>query len=186
MPFTPTDLHKRHLLELEEGPAYLFKNKIHANIPRVCIGVYGIWREDALIYIGQAGRAAGRRSGDQFCVYVCDRLVIRICRNPISSASHAANCCWTISFYVFVHDHLSYRYTVAPDPATARAIEDAARCGALRAGKPLLNPVSAHRRPTKNERAGEIRSTARFDPSPMGPHGFVAGLKGDTEDSSRV
>src|SRR5690242_12451404 len=54
-------------------------------------GVYAVWRGAELIYVGMAGRAAGqksglrgrlvshtngRRSGDQFCVYICDRLVV--------------------------------------------------------------------------------------------------------------
>ena len=65
-------------------------------------GVYTIWDADRFIYVGMAGRglrpedldspdeprkakglrdrlnshASGRRSGDQFCVYVCDRFVV--------------------------------------------------------------------------------------------------------------
>jgi hypothetical protein len=65
-------------------------------------GVYTVWRGDQLIYVGMAGRALGpsadtnrpasteltglrnrlashaygRRSGDQFCIYVFDRLVL--------------------------------------------------------------------------------------------------------------
>jgi hypothetical protein len=54
--------------------------------------VYTIWdRAGRFVYVGMAGRtgasgngpfgrlgshASGRRSGDQFCIYVCDRLVL--------------------------------------------------------------------------------------------------------------
>src|SRR5262245_47671871 len=91
------------LKQLESGPLYLFRDWPNRNIPQVAAGVYTIWRGDSLIYVGMAGRgltseqidtfradsarnkglfsrlgshAAGRRSGDQFCVYVADRLVL--------------------------------------------------------------------------------------------------------------
>jgi hypothetical protein len=64
--------------------------------------VYTIWnRAGHFIYVGMAGRgetstargygpfgrlnsyASGRRSGDRFCVYVCDRLVLPTVRDRI-------------------------------------------------------------------------------------------------------
>ena len=64
----------------------------------VAAGVYSIWHNENLIYCGMSGReiekpqnqskkkygiynrlnshASGRLSGDQFCVYVANRLVI--------------------------------------------------------------------------------------------------------------
>jgi hypothetical protein len=69
-------------------------------------GVYTIWRGDQFVYVGMSGRgaqredfvasshgtarqakglwtrlnshASGRRSGDQFNVYVCDRLIVPV------------------------------------------------------------------------------------------------------------
>jgi hypothetical protein len=68
------------------------------SVPLVAAGVYAIWREEVLIYCGMSGRgieqaikqrkaryglytrlashASGRLSGDQFCVYVANRLVL--------------------------------------------------------------------------------------------------------------
>ena len=68
------------------------------DIPAVSAGVYAIWNDSQLLYCGMSGRelesaiasgkkkyglinrlnshASGRLSGDQFCVYVANRLVI--------------------------------------------------------------------------------------------------------------
>jgi hypothetical protein len=59
--------------------------------------------------------------------------------------------------YVYVHDELGYRYTIAPDVAVARAVEDAARGGALYGRKRFLNPLPAPARPSKAARAAAIR-----------------------------
>lgn len=60
--------------------------------------------------------------------------------------------------YVYVQDRLSYRVTVTPDVLVARAVEDAARGGVLKAGKPLLNPLPAPVRASKAARADQIRT----------------------------
>ena len=86
---------------LAHGPLHRFADWPNADVPRVAIGLYSVWRGEEFIYIGMAGRASeavlhaahqagracglrdrlgshatGRRSGDQFCVYVADRLVL--------------------------------------------------------------------------------------------------------------
>lgn len=78
---------------LVEGPLHRFADSatLTAVIPGSGAGVYTIW-DDAggLVYVGIAGRnpagkglasrlrshASGRRSGDQFCVYVADHYVL--------------------------------------------------------------------------------------------------------------
>jgi hypothetical protein len=90
------------LRQLLDGPAYEFAHWPNTHVPKVAAGVYTIWQGDRLIYVGMSGRgmkdtdteapdeprkakglftrlkshANGRRSGDQFCVYVCDRLIV--------------------------------------------------------------------------------------------------------------
>ena len=72
--------------------------------------------------------------------------------------------------YVFVQDELGYRHTITADVATARAVEDAARGGALDNRKPLLNPLPAPSRPGKatrwaaSIRAGRYPSAAPSEP----------------------
>ena len=90
------------LAELRDGPLYRFADWPNPEIPNGRIGVYTVWGGDELIYVGMGGRAvgpsadtngpastkltglrsrlashaSGRRSGDQFCIYVFDRLVL--------------------------------------------------------------------------------------------------------------
>lgn len=79
------------------GPTHSFRDALHESLLLACIGVYTIWRSTDFVYVGIAGRnlgpaadhkrvrglrdrldnhRSGRRSGDQFAVYVCDRLVL--------------------------------------------------------------------------------------------------------------
>ena len=75
---------------------YWFRDWPNPTVPAVVAGVYVVWQGDQLIYAGMSGRqiekklgkkkyglvtrldshAKGRLSGDQFNVYVANRLVI--------------------------------------------------------------------------------------------------------------
>ena len=78
---------------------YRFSEWPNTEIPLITAGLYVIWDEKQLIYCGMSGReiekykysnskkkyelinrlnshASGRLSGDQFCVYVANRIVI--------------------------------------------------------------------------------------------------------------
>ena len=84
---------------LAQGPLYWFRDWPNQAVPTFCAGVYTIWHSDGrFVYVGMSGRSiksesvpgplpyglhtrlsshfSGRRSGDQFCVYVADRLVL--------------------------------------------------------------------------------------------------------------
>src|SRR5215203_6780390 len=86
-------MHDVLLAQLEHGPPHSFADfaTLAALIPGSGAGVYTIWDDDGgLVYAGIAGRnpagkglasrlrshASGRRSGDQFCVYVADHYVL--------------------------------------------------------------------------------------------------------------
>jgi hypothetical protein len=90
--------------ELARGALHRFSDWPNETVPKVAAGVYSIWmgRGETLVYVGMSGRSAteeklaaartgkkasglhtrlashwaGRRSGDQFVVYVADRLVL--------------------------------------------------------------------------------------------------------------
>ena len=89
--------------ELEAGSLHRFGDWPNDQVPKRAAGVYTVWDGDRLLYVGMSGRAmtaehlevspngrvvttglwtrlnahtSGRRSGDQFCVYVCDRFVV--------------------------------------------------------------------------------------------------------------
>jgi hypothetical protein len=87
------------IADLSRGAAYSFRDWPNLAAPVFGAGVYTVWHGDGrFIYVGMSGRgitletarrntpqgiytrlqshASGRRSGDQFCVYVADRLVL--------------------------------------------------------------------------------------------------------------
>ena len=154
-----------YYVELEDGPLCSFQDWPNDDIPQVAAGVYTVWLGDQLVYVGMAGRglskddvsqrsnegsraglynrlsahASGARSGDQFCVYVCDRFVLpaltredidRVARGELSLDSHTRE---------FIRGRLTYRFVVTEDGRSALDLEAAVKAGVLRAGKPLLN-----------------------------------------------
>lgn len=160
-------------IAVAEGQRYAFRHWPNAEVPRVCAGIYTIWQDTVLLYAGMAGRAlseeqivahrrpgakskglfsrlnshaSGRRSGDQFCLYVGDRLVLPV----LSPAQIEAIGNGTLNpdrlVRAYVHEHLSYRFAETRDSTTALLLEREIRQGCLGAGKPLLNPLAAGRR----------------------------------------
>jgi hypothetical protein len=88
---------------LQDGPVFKFADWPSDQVPRRAAGVYTVWRRDEFIYVGMSGRgaqsedfvaspdrpgkamglwtrlnshASGRRSGDQFNIYICDRFIV--------------------------------------------------------------------------------------------------------------
>jgi hypothetical protein len=145
------------------GAAHPFSGWPNPSVPTFGAGVYTIWHTDGrFIYVGMSGRgitidterrpkphgiytrlhshAGGRRSGDQFCVYVADRLVL-----PTLSAEEIASIALgrhTMDAFVrrYIHEHLVYRFTILPTGAEAYSVEAAIKSGGLEQGRPLLNP----------------------------------------------
>src|SRR3954454_17261883 len=91
---------------LETGEPHRFADWPVAAVPRTGAIAYTVWdREGRLVYVGMARRrgersrastgpfgrlashASGRRSGDQFCVYVCDRLVLPALRDRLGEVA---------------------------------------------------------------------------------------------------
>ena len=150
-----------------DGPVYLFREWPNAAVPRVAAGIYTIWREGELIYAGMSGRGltreeiashrkagskpiglysrlgshwAGRRSGDQFCVYVADRLVLETLTVGEVANIAAGRLSMDALVLTYIHKHLSYRFVEAPDGDTAFRWEKPLWSGAGSGPKPLLNP----------------------------------------------
>jgi hypothetical protein len=158
-------LLREHVSALSEGTAHPFSQWPNPEVPKFGAGVYTIWHRDGrFIYVGMSGRgiseatvprnsphgiytrlhshASGRRSGDQFCVYVADRFVLPILTQDdivaIASGRHQMDA------YIrrYIHEHLNYRYVILPDGKTALAIEATIKSGSWESGRPLLNPLS--------------------------------------------
>lgn len=152
---------------LVEGPVYLFREWPNPTVPKVAAGVYTIWRGSELIYTGMSGRGltkeaislhreaglksrglysrlsshwAGRRSGDQFCVYVADRLVLQTLTGGEIEEIAAGRLSMDKLVRTYIHEHLGYRFAEAPDSRGAFRWEKLLCSGAWNGQRPLLNP----------------------------------------------
>ena len=135
--------------DLEHGPLHRFEDWPVESVPREP-GVYTIRDQGRFIYVGIAegkkglrGRlgshAGGRRGGDQFNVYVADRLVLPLLER--SQIDEIADGKLSFDGLVknYVRKHLGFRFHVCT-PADARKIEETIKAGQWPPGKPLLNP----------------------------------------------
>jgi hypothetical protein len=149
--------------DLSSGPAYLFADWPNIAVSTFGAGVYTIWHSDGrFIYVGMSGRgmttdtirrnkpqgiytrlqshASGRRSGDQFCVYVADRLVLpALSQDDITAIASGRH---QMDAFVrrYIHENLCYRFVMLPDGPTAYAVEAVIKSGEWEHGRPLLNP----------------------------------------------
>jgi hypothetical protein len=157
------------VIELESGPLFRFADWPNERVPLRAAGVYTIWRADQFVYVGMSGRgaqredfvsdpdstarhakglrtrlnshASGRRSGDQFNVYICDRFIVPILT---TQQQHEVGIGLLLLDQVtkqFIHGELAYRFVVLRDGAQALALEREIRAGSLTAGRPFLNPL---------------------------------------------
>jgi hypothetical protein len=85
--------------------------------------------------------ASGRRSGDQFCVYVCDRFVVPALTPSQQQQLAAGGLSLDDLTRTFIRDHLAYRFVVTADGTEAARLEAEVRRGALLVGRPYLNPL---------------------------------------------
>ncbi|WNC72508.1 hypothetical protein RGQ13_00615 [Thalassotalea psychrophila] len=142
---------------------FKFSDWPNRDIPLVAAGVYAIWHGNELIYCGMSGReiekavkankkkyglitrlnshAQGRLSGNQFCVYVANRLVIpTLTTNDLSKFATGE---YKLDYMTksYIHNNFEYQYLIVNTSSEAYAIEDKARAGELFNHKPLLNPI---------------------------------------------
>jgi len=136
--------------ELNQQPAHRFSDWPNKDVPKGQPGVYLIYQRDSWIYIGMSFKnlqsrlnqhASGRRSGDQFCVYVSDRLVMKnLTAEQVDGISQGT---YSLDHQIrdFIRRELSYRYLLVPDDPTARALERHGLQIAKGKGAQLLNTL---------------------------------------------
>lgn len=152
---------------LEKGPCHRFADWPNPSVPKVAAGVYTVWEQGRLVYVGMSGRglaaediaapdepakakglwtrldshASGRRSGDQFCVYVCDRFVVP----HLSPQQQVQIGDGVLSLDAltrkYIRDRFEYRYVTVDNGRDALALERDVQRGAMSVGKPFLNPL---------------------------------------------
>ena len=140
---------------------YRFSDWPNPELPMVSAGVYAIWNNNVLIYCGMSGRqieknkhkkkfglitrlnshASGRLSGDQFCVYVANRLVIPVLKSEDLPKFARGDVCLDELVKIYIHDHLSYQYALVGSSAEAYDLEKSARQGDTFGQRPFLNPL---------------------------------------------
>ena len=141
---------------------FWFSDWPNLNVPRIAVGVYAIWKGDELIYCGMSGRninsktktkkkkglitrlashAKGRLSGNQFCVYVANRLVIPSLTVNELALFTSGKLTLDAKTREFIHKHLEYAYALVPTAEDAYALEREARDGTTFGQKPSLNPL---------------------------------------------
>lgn len=173
------------VLELQDGTALKFADWPDVGLPRRAAGVYTIWRQENLLYAGMSGRgakaelftlssegkraglwtrlnshASGRRSGDQFNVYICDRFVVPALTRDQQQAIASGQLLLDRMTRDFIRQNLTYRYLVCRDGTEALKIERSIRAGQLPAGRPYLNPL------LRLPRSAAIASSSRPDGTP--------------------
>ena len=166
------------LVELRDGPLYRFADWPNPAVPNGRIGVYTVWHDDQLVYVGMAGRAispgaadseaasgrltgirsrlashaSGRRSGNQFCVYVFDRLILpTLSRQQIDSAATGQLSLDGLTRQL-IQQSLCYRFTLLNETVTARAVERQIQREGLASQPPLLNPLRGARQGQSDRR----------------------------------
>ena len=86
--------------------------------------------------------ASGRRSGDQYCVYIGDRFVVSALTASQQQQLAAGSLSLDSLIRAFVRERLAYRFMVTADGTEAAKLEGAVRRRALSAGTPYLNPLT--------------------------------------------
>ena len=152
--------------DLASGSLFHFSVWPATEVPKGPPGVYTIWRGDEFLYVGISWRepantmagstkglwgrldshASGRRSGDQFCIYVSDRFVLETLDSTSISQIASARLSLDSLTRSYIRQHLSYRFTIASTGNDARAIEAAIRKNGLAGSMPVLNPATPPRR----------------------------------------
>ena len=164
-----TDSDRQELLRaLETGPRrHRFSDWPNHDVPKVAAGVYTVWENSRLVYVGMSGRsltaediaapdepskakglwtrldshASGRRSGDQFCVYVCDRFVVPRLTDEQQAQIGDGVLSLDALTRQHIREHFEYRYVPLDNGKDAFALEREVQRGGLAAGKPFLNPL---------------------------------------------
>src|SRR3954471_12229844 len=141
------------LVELASGQLHRFAEfaALGAVVPSSGAGVYTIWDEQSsLVYVGIAGRnpagtglasrlrshASGRRSGDQFCVYVADHYVLSELSREQIKAIRDSQLSMDSLVRDKIHADFGFRFIVVDDYRAALRVESEIKGGRLSAGRP--------------------------------------------------
>ena len=164
----PQSSDRELLSTLINGPSFRFSDWPVERVPVIAAGVYSIWEQGTLLYVGMSGKgggagqealkaavkrgrpwglrtrlashASGSRSGDQFCIYVADYLVLpeltlldihKIAKREASFDEYVKR---------YIRDRLIFRFALTEQGSRAIEIKQLGRDGGL-GQTPRLNPL---------------------------------------------
>ena len=136
--------------QLNRQPVHAFADCPNREIQKGKPVVYLVYRVYKWIYIGMYFKnlqsrlnqhASGRRSGDQFCVYLGDRLVMPKLDVDQMKGVFSGEVSLDDEIRKFVRSQLSYRYLLVQDDPTARSLEKYGLEIAKGQGAGLLNAL---------------------------------------------
>jgi hypothetical protein len=130
-------------------------------VPEFCAGVYAVWDGARLMYCGMSGRdisnakegrkhglinrlanhASGRLSGDQFCVYVANRLVIPSLKAEQLAMFSTGDLTLDKLTKQYIAERFEYTFAQTEGSKTAFDLERRCRSGEVFGVKPYLNPL---------------------------------------------
>ncbi len=93
------------------------------------------------LYNRLASHASGRLSGDQFCVYVANRLVLPELTPEVIEQFRDGSMTLDQLTKAFIHEHFEFQFCIVPSSSEAYALEIEAQKGDVFGVKPLLNPI---------------------------------------------
>jgi hypothetical protein len=139
--------------------------KHKSDVPTRAWGVYTVWAaHDRLMYVGMGGttrssdegaglisrlssHASGQRSGNRFCIYVCDRLVLKSLRPDEIDEVATGRLSLDGRTRDVIRGHLGFRLVSVPDARTALDLENGSRAAPSAGDRPCSSRLG--RRPTK-------------------------------------
>jgi hypothetical protein len=158
-----TEIAARTISMADFSPRFRFSEWRNNDVPPITAGCYVIWEGARLIYCGMSGQgfdldkaarkskyglctrlashASGRLSGDQFCVYVANRLVLPTLRPSDLPKFESGELRLDQLVREYIQARLEYQYTCVLSGGEARALEDRCRRGEVFGAKPYLNPL---------------------------------------------
>jgi hypothetical protein len=144
------------------SPRFRFSAWPNSAVPSVTAGNYVVWDGNRLIYCGMSGRqftpdkaqlkakcglhtrlashASGRLSGDQFCVYVANRLVLPTLDAACLPKFESGELTLDALTRTYIRDRLEYQFVCVPSSREAFALEAQCRRGDVFGTKPYFNP----------------------------------------------
>lgn len=179
------------LEDLASGRLFRFADWPAPEVPQAP-GLYTIWDGDQFLYVGMAGRgsgtrpmlhgrlnshAAGRRGGDQLCIYVCDRLIVpRLSRDQLVQVGDGLLLLEAMT-RVYIRERLSFRFRVTNDGQEAHSREQDQEAGpaAIRKAAPQSGQPARLGRRTVRTHVPNTRSTCRLGSPSRESAGIPAG-----------